>query len=106
MAVDIHRVSHWTTQQLVNRHAQHLTANVPKRDVDARNHTRRRTSRTHVREVPENLVPDLLDVLRIIALQQIRHMPDQRCDPAIGLVPSTGNLAPSRHALVGIHLYK
>ena len=37
---------------------------------------------------------------------KIRHMPDQRCNPSIGLLPSTGNLAPSRHALVGIHFYK
>ena len=62
MAIHIHSIAHLTAQQVISRHTEHFAADIPKRDINARNHVCSGATRSHIGEVAEDLVPDALDL--------------------------------------------
>ena len=97
-------VAHLAAEQLVDRLAQHLAADVPQRDVDAADHVGRGAARAGVGERAERLVPEPLDLRRVLADQQLVELADDARDSAVGDPGRRGDLAPAGDALVGADL--
>ena len=99
-------VAHLAAEQLVDRLAQHLAANVPQRDVDAADHVGRRAARTGVGERAERLVPKPLDLRRVLADQQLVELADDARDGAVGDLRRGRDLAPAGDAFIGADLHE
>ena len=67
---------------------------------------RSRAARSHIREVAENLVPDALNLRRIITGQQVGHMPNHRRNSTVCTLTRARHLSPSSHACIRVNLHK
>ena len=103
MTVEQDVVAHPPAEQLIDRHAQHLAADVPQRDVDAADAMARGAAASHVGEAAEHLVPDLLDVGRIVADQQVVELADDVRHHAVRDRCRGGDLAPAGDTGVSRH---
>ena len=104
MGVEQDVVAYLAAEQVVDRLAQHLAADVPKRDVDTADHVRRGAARAGVGERAECLVPQPFDVRRVLADEKLVELTDDARDSAVGDPGRRGDLAPAGDALVGADL--
>ena len=97
-------VAHRAAQQLVDRLAERLAADVPQRDVDGAHAFHGGAAAAHVGEAAEQLVPEPLDVRRILAGDDRADLLQHRAQRAVRDLGRRGDLAPAGDALVGGHL--
>src|SRR5690606_14889587 len=78
-----------------------LAADVPERDVDAAHAFDASAAAAHVGEAAEGLVPEPLDVGRVLALEYVADLAQHGAQGAIGEFRRRRDLAPPGDALVG-----
>ena len=105
--VERDRVADRPAEEHIDWLTHHFPADIPERDIHAADHRRRRAARAHVGEDAEELVPDRLDVRRVLADEEGADLAQHRGDAPVGDGAGIGgDLAPARDAFVGLDLHE
>lgn len=90
-------------QQIVDRLVKSFATDVPQRNVDTTDGVGRCTPRTHVGESSEDLVPDFLDLDRVVSFDHGSQFPENGADCPVGHRVRSGHFSPTGNTLVGLH---
>src|SRR5207237_1817848 len=97
--------AHRSAQQLIDGHAEYLRLQIPKCDVDATDQCGGRTAGADVGECTQELVPDGLDVARVLTFEKITHFAEGGDNGSVGdRAGVSGDLAPTGEAFVRVDL--
>src|SRR5207253_2358323 len=93
-------------EQLVDRSAEHLAADVPERDVDAAHDGRWQAARAEVGRLAEQLVPDPVDVGRVLPDHELLDASERVADDQAAVAGVVRRLAEASDALVRVDLHE
>src|SRR5690242_13136111 len=97
MRVERDFVADWPAEQLIDRLAKDLAANIPKSDVDRAHAFNGCTTAAHIGEAAEYLVPKVFDTRRILSFQCLTDLTENRAKCAIGELRRRCDLTPATH---------